>query len=323
MRSKAALIPPESTTPLDVALAGLAMRQHGVVAGRQLRALGLSDRAERDRVAAGRLHRVHRGVYAVGHARLSPDGYALAAVLAAGPGAVLSHRSAATLWGIRPSARQRHEVTVTTRRRVRGVEVHQTRHLPPADVTTLRGIPVTTVPRTLVDLADHLPLDALAKALHEAEMQRLYDRRAIAEAIGRANGRRGVSRLGAALGEPDPGVTRSDLEWALTRLCRDFDIPLPELNAPSDLPTETVEVDALWRDALLVAELDGGATHHTRRAFHNDRRRDSALAALGFLAVRYTYPRLSEEREQTANELKEIRAVRCSAVWTASPSTSA
>src|SRR3954447_22671611 len=321
--SKADILSPETTAPLDRRLAELAARQHGVVASRQLRALGLGARGERHRVAAGRLHRMHRGVYAVGHTRVSPDGYAMAAVLAVGPGAVLSHRSAAALWGIRRSARARHEVTTTARRRPAGIDVHTARRLDPEDVTQHRGVPTTTVPRTLVDLADRLPVDPLATALHEAEVLRLFDRSALEAAIGRATGRRGLTQLREALREPDAGRTRSELERAFLRLCRDAGLPRPEVNATLFIDGRLVDGDALWRQEKVIVELDGAAVHATSRAFHADRRRDTALIADGYVVARLTWHRVTAERRRTADELRRILAVRSSAAWRPSPSTSA
>src|SRR3954469_24186100 len=149
------------TRPADALIAALADRQHGVVARRQLVALGLSARAIEHRLERGRLHLLHRGVYAVGHRVLSQRGWWMAAVLAAGPGAVLSHRSAAALWGIRPTARARIEVTTPKRLHSRpGLHAHCA-VLPPDEMTTYQGIPVTTAPRTLLDLAAVIPSNEL------------------------------------------------------------------------------------------------------------------------------------------------------------------
>src|SRR3954471_9971641 len=152
---------------VDREIARLAMRQHGVVARRQLRALGLSNAAVAHRVAAGRLHRVHHGVYAVGHRLLAPRGWWLAAVLACGPGAVLSDASAAALWGLRPSAPIRPDVSVrTSAGRARpGVRIHRRAGLRPDETTTCDGIPVTTPARTVLDLAARLPPRALERVL--------------------------------------------------------------------------------------------------------------------------------------------------------------
>jgi predicted transcriptional regulator of viral defense system len=162
----------ESNTRIDVAIAALAAGQPGVVARAELVELGLGRRAIAHRVANGRLHVVHRGVYAVGHARLSRAGRWMAAVLAAGPGAALSHRSAAALWGIRDTSRSSIEVIAPRQCRRPGIDAHRI-SLEADEVTTERGIRVTTVTRTLLDLAEQLTPQQLERAIHEAEYHRL------------------------------------------------------------------------------------------------------------------------------------------------------
>jgi len=175
----------------DAAIASLAAAQHGVVAREQLAALGLGRGVIDSRVSRGRLHPVHRGVYAVGHPRLSRHGHWLAAVLASGPGAVLSHRSAAALWGIRDTARADIEVIVARqRRRRRGIQPHHI-VLPSDEVTIERGIPVTTPARTLLDLAEQLAPQRLERAVHEAEYRRLTTPLPLDALLTRHQGRRG------------------------------------------------------------------------------------------------------------------------------------
>src|SRR5829696_171476 len=163
----------------DVEMAALAGRQYGIVASRQL---GFTANAVGTRVATGRLHRVHRGVYAVGHLGLGQEARWLAAVLACGDGAVLSHRSAGTLWGIRLGELFRPEVTTEHPRRLATITSRRAM-LAPADRTTHRGIPVTSPARTLVDLAHLLNHDELTRALREAMFRRLYDPKAIEDAL--------------------------------------------------------------------------------------------------------------------------------------------
>jgi predicted transcriptional regulator of viral defense system len=188
-----------------VPLAALAERQHGVVARRQLTAIGLTPSMIKARVAAGTLIRLHPGVYALGHRRLRVEGQWLAAVLACGAGAALSHRDAAALQGLRPSNRSRIDVTTTRRLRSRrpGIEVHHSAVLDARDLTTVEGIPVTTVARTLVDLANVVPSDSLAKALREAEHLRSVDVRDLHETLTRTRHRPGPghARLTAVLEE--------------------------------------------------------------------------------------------------------------------------
>lgn len=293
-------------------MAELATHQHGVVALGHLEACGLSRRAVAYRGEGGSLHRVHRGVYAVGHPRLSVDGRRMAAVLACGPNAVLSHRSAAGAWGLRPTARARIEVTTTDRGR-RGppaIELHRVRHLDARDTTRLRAIPITTVARTLVDLAGILDPDALADAMHEAEVKRLLDVEAVEAAIDRANGRRGTTALRAALEEPSTGPTRSELERRFRALCRSGGLPPARLNQPLIIGDRELKPDALWPAQRVIVEVDGEDVHRTRRGFHQDRRRDAALAAEGYVVVRFTWQRIAHEHDQVLAELRRLLALR-------------
>ncbi len=293
-------------------MAELAARQHGVVALAQLAARGLGARGTQHRAASGRLHRVHRGVYAVGHRVLTADGYRIAAVLACGPGAVLSNRSAGAAWGVRPTGRARIEVTVprqTGRAGPPKVELHRVRRLAPDDVTHLRNIPITTVARTLVDLAAVLTPSALERAVHQAEVAQLLDVTATRAAIQRTPGRAGVRLLANLLSLPSPGPTRSELESAFLELCRRAELPIPRINRHVDAGA-LLEVDALWPDQRLIAELDGGAAHRTTYAFENDRRRDAALAAHGYLVVRFTWQRITNEPQDVGADLRRILALR-------------
>jgi very-short-patch-repair endonuclease/predicted transcriptional regulator of viral defense system len=311
------LVPPH----LDEAIAGLAVRQHGVVALAQLRELGLSARAVQARAARGRLHRLYRGVYAVGHVALTVQGRRMAAVLACGPAAVLSHRSAAAAWGLRPTSRARLEVSTTARgcRGAAGIDVHRPRRIEPEDVDELDGVPITSVARTLVDLAAVLGPDALERAVHQAEVLQLLDVRQVDAALARSAGRRGTGRLRAIVREPSPGTTRSELEERFLALCRLARLPVPRLNL--NLPTSEglVEVDACWPMAQLVVELDGAAAHRTSRAFHADRRRDAALAAQGYVVVRLTWERVTREADAVADEIRRILARRRAVVIESEP----
>jgi Protein of unknown function (DUF559)/Transcriptional regulator, AbiEi antitoxin len=290
-------------------VAALAARQHGVVSLAQLEALGLGARGAQHRASRGHLHRIHRGVYAVGHPLLTADGVRMAAVLACGPGAVCSHRSAAAAWGLRPTSRTRVEVTTTRRGRTSrpGIELRHVAHLSGDDVARLRSIPVTSVARTLVDLAAVLPSDALERAVHQADVLRLLDVRAVLRV---AQGRPGADAVRAVLADPSAGDTRSALEERFLALCRRAGVPLPRLNAHVALADRLVEVDALWPSERLVVELDGAAVHQTARAFHQDRRRDAALTARGYAVVRLTWPRVVRERETVVEELRRLLTLR-------------
>lgn len=251
---------------------------------------------------SGELLKLHRGVYAVGHAHLRPNGYRLAAVLAVGPGAALSHRDAAALHGLRDGGGTRIDVsTAAERRSTRRIRVHGRRRLGADDRTTVDGIPVTTIARTLVDLAEVVAPDALNKALNEAERQRTLDVRAIEEALGRRRGRRGpgTAKLRAALNELEhhgAQLTRSPLEDRLLPLLDAHDLPRPATNAH----VEGYECDAVWAQARLVVELDGWDTHKTRRAFQHDRTKANALTAAGWTVLRFTHDDLVRRPHETA-----------------------
>ncbi|MDX6555928.1 MAG: hypothetical protein QOD86_2123 [Miltoncostaeaceae bacterium] len=263
-----------------------------MVSRAQLAALGITKDSVRRRVERGRLVRLHEGVFAVGHAALTLDARRLAAVLAYGREALLSHRAAAELWGLLPSSPQ-FEVTVPHARRSReGIVAHRSRTIGGPDRAVVRAIPVTSVARTLVDLADVLDERRLAKAVHQAEVLRIFDLRALEEALVRVPGRRGRHRLGQALAayKPEPRFTRSRAERRLLSVCRRHGLPAPQTN----LWIGEHEVDAYWADARVALEVDGAETHDTRRAFHEDRRRDRFLATEGIQVVRVTWRDLDD-----------------------------
>jgi predicted transcriptional regulator of viral defense system len=195
---------------MEAAIAALAARQYGVVARWQLLELGLTSRAISYRLTVGRLHLVHRGVYAVGHKRISGRGRWMAAVLACGPGSALSHRSGAALWGFLGAASPRIDVTTPRRggRSIAGVRRHRARRLPPEDTTMVDGIPVTTVARTLFDLAEVLDLSRLERAFEAAERAELLDMRAVLLTAERNPGRRAHKQTACA--PTQPHIARTD-----------------------------------------------------------------------------------------------------------------
>jgi predicted transcriptional regulator of viral defense system len=200
------------TPPIDRQVAVLAGRQHSVIDCTQLRALGVRRGGVAYRVRRGRLHPMHRGVYAVGHSVVGREGRWMAAVLAVGPGAVLSHRSAAALLGLRDSSRSAIDVTTPHKAHSRdGIEVHRTSHLPREDVTRIRGIPCTTVPRTLIDLAEFLTHHEIERVLERAEINRQFDLRAVTDAIRRHRTRTGAATLRRVLdGYDETDAVRTD-----------------------------------------------------------------------------------------------------------------
>jgi predicted transcriptional regulator of viral defense system len=291
---------------LEAAIAVLAARQHGVVARAQLVAAGLGVDAIDHRLRNRRLLSVHRGVYAVGHKKISGHGWYMAAVLAAGPGAVLSYRSAGDLWGVRRTSRRR--VDVTTPRRVPSrweIETHYA-PLPDDETTVIKGIPVTTVPRTLFDLAAVVDRLALERAMEQAEAQRLTDPLTLDDLLQRYPARRGTRKLAVALELGRKGITRSKLEERFQALLDEAVLPRPELNAPIELNGRRFEADCLWRKQRLIVELDGRAWHDTRQAFERDRERDRLLQASGWRVVRITWRQLRDDPQAVARDLRRL-----------------
>lgn len=283
-------------------VAATAEKQHGVVAYRQLIALGFSPQWIQRQLAAARLHRVHQGVYAVGHRRLTVRGRWMAAVLALGEGAVLSHLSAAALWGILAIPGGAIEVLVETcgARRRKGIKVHETLHLPSRDRTIRDAIPVTSLARTLLDLAEVAP-SRLRRAVDEADRQQLLDVRAVRELCDRSHGRRGLKPLLALLDQAsDTPHTRRQLEALFFDFCRTQGLPLPACN----VLVEGYEVDAFWPAFRLIVELDSWEFHRGRRAFERDRERDAVLQAAGYRVIRVTWRRLTQNPAEVAALLR-------------------
>jgi very-short-patch-repair endonuclease len=287
----------------DWVIAALAARQHGVVTREQLLALGLGHGAIDHRVACGRLHPVQRGVYAVGHQVLSRRGRWMAAVLAAGPGAVLSHRSAAALWGIWGTQRAKPEVIVARRRRLSGIDTHRIA-LPDDEITTRDGIPVTTPARTLLDLAEQLTPQRLERAVHEAEHRRLTSPLPLDALLARHRGRRGTVALRAIVDKGRLGSTRtrSDLEL-------DFLVFLDAHHLERPLVNEEIgpyTVDALWPAQRLVVELDSRQAHQTAKAFEEDRARDRDLQVWGYKVLRVTWRQLHADARTIDAQLRAL-----------------
>jgi predicted transcriptional regulator of viral defense system len=245
-------------------------------------AIGIDDSGIRRRVAQGRLHRVHQGVYAVGHPTLTAEARWMAAVIACGQGAVLSHLDAAALWRIYKGTGARVHVTVASSRRAAGLWVHRARRLHLDDVTVKKGIPVTTVARTLVDLTDVLGSDRILRAIREAEFLRLLDHQALNAAVKRTHGRKRLTVLKEAIQAHTPGqIVREELEHRFLELVRAAGLPPPETNVKITARGRTYEIDCLWREQRVAVELDGRAAHARTAAFESDRRKDAALNAIG------------------------------------------
>jgi hypothetical protein len=283
----------QATTPPDRVIADRAAQRFGVVSRAELLDAGVGPDAIDRRLRSGRLRPLHRGVYADGHGPLSREGRWCAAILACGPGAVLSHRDAAEAHGLRPCNRTRTEVTTASRRRRSGIEVHECR-LEARDVTTHRGIPVTTPARTLLDLADVVPADHLARAIERAHELRVYDHRAILDVLARSNGRRGVTPLTRAIAEYDPDRARTKSQLERVALPILAGLPRPEVNTF----VAGHEVDLVWRAQRLVVELDSRTFHTSPRAFEQDRVRDADLQLEGYRVIRLTWRRLRDEPDR-------------------------
>jgi very-short-patch-repair endonuclease len=292
--------------PPDRALAELAAQQFGILTLRQILESGLDRGAVKYRISTGRLQRLWRGVYSFGHMELKREGRLLAAVFACGPGAVLSHRSAAAHWELLASGRAVIDVTVPaagTRAKRPGIHLHCCRRLDPADLTTEGGIPITTVPRTLVDLNAVVPDRLLERALEQAYIRRLLPVGAVEAALERANGRktRTLRRLVAAESRTAT-VTRSELEERFLALIRSVELPDPEVNAWLC----GYEVDFLWRAQRRVIEVDGHAYHSTRQATTRDRRKDDDLETAGYGVTRFTADQILHDPEDTLARTKRV-----------------
>ena len=289
----------------DAAIARIAERQYGVVTRAQLAAAGLGRGSIDHRIAAGRLYRIHRRVYLVGHPVPPRFAREMAAVLACGDGAVLSHHSAASMWLLPTSEKAEVDVTVAERDPGDhpGIRVHRARRLDPLDVRRCQRVPVTTPARTLLDLAEVVAPRDLERALNEARIRRLIQPRQILDVLERSPGRGGARALRNLLDE-GPAFTRSEAEARLLALLRAADLPPTAVNARIG----KYEVDFLWRPQRLVVEVDGYAYHATRAAFERDRRRDAALQAAGYRVIRVTWRRIVDEPEAVIAHIAQALA---------------
>jgi Transcriptional regulator, AbiEi antitoxin len=293
---------------LDRAIFQVARRQHGVLTRSQLVELGLSESNVEYRLQAGRLQALHRGVYGLGPLQ-SKRARWMAAVLAGGNGAVLSHRSAAQLWGLIAGFSGPIHLTVPTKRTRPAVLLHRS-NVPDDERTEVEGIPVTTVPRTILDCAATMTERQLERLINEADVLRLYDRLSIPTLLHRYPRRPGSPRLWVALQKRNAGSTRtrSDLEELLIELTDELGLPRPETNVILVIDGETFEIDALWRAERLAVELDSREFHLTPLAFERDRRRDRKLSAAGWRPVRITWRQMTEERPAVGRDLSSMVA---------------
>lgn len=284
----------------------LAARQHGVLARRQLLAAGIGPGAITERLESGLLTPIHRGVYAVGGSRPPAMAQLMAATLITDGEAWLSHRAAAYLHGLLSLPAGDIDLSTSGHLRGRrpGVWVHRV-SLDPSEVGTIDGIPVTALPRTLVDLAATSPTRIVERTLDQAEVLQVYDSWGIERALERR--RPGRARLRAILARHEPGttVTRSELEERFLVICRDEKLPPDEFNAPiSRGDGRTAVPDALWHRERVAVELDGRSVHARERAFDSDHARDVDLKLEGWLVLRFTWRQLTRERPWVTRQLR-------------------
>jgi very-short-patch-repair endonuclease len=287
----------------------LATSQHGVVALWQLTKLGFGIRAVERRIRDGRLNHLHRNVYAVGHRRSTQRSFWWAAVLAYGDEALLSHRSAATLWELSRQRTGPIDVTAPMGRqgpsRREGIWIHRGR-LHPEDRARPDGIPVTTVARTLFDLAEVVNAEQLGYAWEEADRLKLLQLAAVERVCERGYGRRALKPIRRLLAEARAATrTRSPLEDRFQHFCRHYDLPPHSTN----VGVLGSEVDVLWPAARLIVELDSWEFHRHRAAFQRDRARDTRLLVAGYRTIRVTHDRLDTEATQLANEINQLLRV--------------
>jgi very-short-patch-repair endonuclease len=291
----------------DALIAARASRQHGVVSRQQLVDAGLGRGAIEHRLSIGWLHRMHRCVYAVGHPPLTREARWMGAVLAYGDGAGLSHACATALWEIRPYRGEWIDVTIPShngrKRRRERIRVHRSSTLKADDVTTHRGIPVTTVARTLLDVAATLSEPSLARTVEQTEIRRLFDLTAVDETLARNPAHPGAKRLRRALElYRHDELTRSELEATFRALCDAHGLPHPLVNHIVD----GKEVDFLWPDQRLIVETDGRATHFTIAAYEGDRARDAYLLTLGYRVLRFTERQVTTDAVTVADRLRAL-----------------
>jgi hypothetical protein len=264
----------------DALIAEIADRQHGVVSTQQLRRLGLDKDQILYRAKVGRLHRIHRGVYAVGRRALTLQGRLMAATLACGEGAVVSHRSAACLWGLLAGQVGPVDISVPGhdgRRKREGIRIHRSTTLEPDQATLQHRIPVTTPTRTISDLERGVSAPELRRAVRQADVLGL--------------------RIGANLAKDG---TRSELEFLFLDLCGRNDIPAPQVN----VEIGAFVADFVWPAQHLIVETDGYRYHRGRAAFEADRGRDLALRARGYDVIRLTYRQIVDKPRETASAIK-------------------
>lgn len=302
------------SVPTDALIADLAGTQHGVVTRRQLLEVGVSADALRHRVRNDRLHRIHPGVYAVGHQALSRDGDLLALLLACGPTAFLGARSALAFHRVLEDRRRGCDVVLPGRGGTRGPDraiVSRMGTVDWRDVVVIRGIRVATVARALADATGTLDDRSLTKAIAEADYLRVLDRGAVGAALARTPTRAGAARLRQALGEDERELSREEFVLLFLDLCNRHDLERPQVDVRLDTGRRSPgQTDLVYLDERVIIELDGARAHLTRHRFEEDRRRDSYLTAHGWITLRFTWRRIMFDDHAVAGEVAAVLARR-------------
>ena len=284
-------------------VARLAAQQWGVLSLDELRSCGLSRNAVESRVRNGHLHPLYRGVYAVGHTKLTLEGAFLAAVKACGPTAHLSHFSAAALYGLVRWDYRYPQVTVTAKRRHAGIRIHRTT-IP--DATHHKGIPVTTPARTLIDLAGQLDYRTLRRTVREAQ-RHLVTIPQILDTLDHLGPRPGITNLTKILATGH-APTRSELEDTVLDLLLNAGFQHPDVNQPLNINGRTIIPDFRWPDQHLVIEADGAHWHDDQLTRQDDAEKQAILEAHGERVIRITWAQAITQRAQTLTRIKAAGA---------------
>ena len=309
--------PPARSVSTRIALAlgvqsvpALAEWQHGVVGRRQLIERGLTDRVIAGWLRNGRLHRIHPGVYALGHRRIDATGVRMAALLTCRPGSFIGRRSGIAWHALLADNRSSIDVVVPGRGVAGGpatVNVSRMTSVHPDDVTADGCLHVASVARSLVDGAGALRDRELAKAIKEAEYLRVLDVRAVLDALERTPTRPGAGRLRNALGADQLLLSREEFVLRYVALCEQHALDIPQIDVRLDTGLDSLgQIDLLYADEKVIIELDGAQAHMTRTRFEEDRRRDAYLAARGYLTLRFTWRRLIAEYAAIASEVRAV-----------------
>ena len=287
---------------------GLAAQQHWVLTTRELVALGFSEGQIAHRVRLGLLHRRYRGVYAIGRPQLSFEGECRAAVAACGRGSAICDCSSLRLWGLRASLGAIHVSIPRGRDGHPGLRIHRPRLLPPDEIVDRHGIAVTSVARTLLDVAASASVDRLGRLMHEADVQRVLDLRDVWATLERHPWHRGRTRLEAALAT-EVAPTRSGLEDAYLQISREAEVPPPLVNRHVWSVDRLEEVDFHWPRQRVVVEVDGARYHSTRWRRRKDAEKTARLRAAGWLVRRFSEMEIRFARSAVVVETRRLLAL--------------